>query len=382
MLGGCEVDQGNNVGKNKVPVVLNITMSTDRTPQSRAIVAGASDAPSVDHIQAFFFSDGMLSLRGEKKLVQNGATFEGVPTSVDKIYVIGYPTETFTSPVVPEGIVRESDLLKVMVDITAQTTTDTKLVNSFGVETVNLSGITEGTTWKKKIEVKPAISRIEIEKIDPTVTTSSLTIRNKIKKFNLDYIYINNTYTQLGLNNTTVPTAGGSVLNYGGYSIDSSTAWGNPATFFGSNYYDEITGTKGQTSYSPGISKYWGYYVASLSAAAGKGTTINEVQQTVLPHIVLKMSNLVLDDGDDDDTNDVTVPGPMFLTIMRYNVKATSEVAAHELTQMEPGCVYVINNIAFGLEHLSILPEQPASDFYVNLTVVDWVNVLVNGDVD
>jgi hypothetical protein len=122
--------------------------------------------------------------------------------------------------------------------------------------------------------------------------------------------------------------------------------------------------------------------VAPLAATGGVGTTINDEQQTVLPHIILKMSNLVLDDGDDDDTNDVTVPGPMFLTIKRYNVRRTTEVAAHELTEMLPGYVYVIDNIVFGLEHLSILPEQPASDYYVDLKVVDWVNVLVNGDVD
>ncbi|MDR1004467.1 MAG: hypothetical protein LBL97_05605 [Prevotellaceae bacterium] len=379
-LSGCEAGQTEVADKSQVPVVLNITMAAPAT-QSRTAGTGASDAPMVDHIQAFFFVDGMLAVSGERTLINNGATYERVPTNVNKIYVIGYPAATFTSPVIPGGIAREADLLKEMFDMTAQTTTDTKNVNSFGVTTVDLSQYPNGSTQQMSIEVRPAIARIEIGKIDPTATTASLTIRNKIKKFDLDCIYINNTYTQLGMNRITLPTANGTVLNYGGYAIDGSTPWGDPATYFGANYYDAVGG-KGQASYSPGTSKYWGYYVAPLAATGGVGTTINDDQQTVLPHIILKLSNLVLDDGDKDDTNDVTVPGPMFLTIRRYNVKETSTEAAHELTEMQPGYVYVIDNIAFGLEHLSILPEQPATDYYVDLKVIDWVNVLVNGDVD
>jgi hypothetical protein len=254
-----------------------------------------------------------------------------------------------------------------MVEISAQNVSDPTQVTSFGkVDGLNLAAAMPGPI-NLTVQVAPAISHVEIAKIDPT-TPGSLTIKKKITKFDLNAIYINNTYTKLGLDGVT--TTGSTVLNYGGNNTGSSSPWGDPANHYTPGFYDLYTGgATGQASYSPSAGKdCWGYYVPSLSAVGGTGTTINGELQGVLPHIILKVSNIWIEDYA------LPIEGTYYLTIRKYKTSSGA------VTQFDPGCTYLISNIAFGLEHLDLLPEVTPADFSVELKIINWVDKVIEDD--
>jgi hypothetical protein len=183
----------------------------------------------------------------------------------------------------------------------------------------------------------------------------------------LDGIFINNTYTKLGLDGVTRPTAVGDTLNYG----SAATVWANPSTY-PAGFCDNFNYTDAQSSFTAGTGKNWGYYIVPLSSANGaKGTTINgEVRSEVVPHIVLKVSDVSVEAGH-------VIHTPMYLTVRGYKTKAGEDVK-----QFDAGYVYYITNLTFGLEDLSIEPEADPADITVTLTVLDWVDELIEGGVD
>jgi hypothetical protein len=212
------------------------------------------------------------------------------------------------------------------------------------------------------------MSRLEIMKIDPTTPPDGVTFKQPILSFKLDGIYINNTYTKLAIDSVTRPTAVGDTLNFG----SAAAVWTNTATYPAA-FCDNINASASQGSFTPDKEgDHWGYYIVPLSSANGaKGTTINGVQRPeVVPHIVLKVSDVSVEAGQ-------VIPTPMYLTVRGYKTKDGKDVK-----QFDAGYVYYITNIAFGLEDLSIEPEADPADITVTLTVLDWVDELIEGGVD
>jgi hypothetical protein len=372
MMWGCTTDDGVE-NRDKVSVMLSISVRNS-DPLTRSDVASfVGKTPVLDHIWAFFVEDGAIKVCQKGELREEGnvkmATFNGIPSSINEIYVIGYPTSTNSpdaSNIVPGQIISTA-LKAIMVDLSNQSRTDATSVNTFGSLAVDFSGAADGQSISKTIEIYPAISRVEIKTIDPS-NPGSLTVKGKITKFDLDAIYINNIYTKLALDNLTKPaTAATDSLAFGGNNIASGSPW--DTSVYPAAYCDVVSGT-GKSNYSP-ANGAWGYYVTSLEESAG-GTVINGAKQGVLPHIILKVSNIQVNGS----TN--IVPGPLFLTVKRYKDASTGQ----EIQSLQPGYVYQIDNLAFGMEHLAPLPEVDAPDIQITMKVVDWVDELISGGID
>jgi hypothetical protein len=318
---------------------------------------------------AFFVDNGLILAKRAATLASSEAEFTGIPSSVDRIYIIGYPLAASTSPdvsSVSEYTSVTASLLTQMIEISEQNAEDATEVNTFGYADVDLHDVAAGGTKEVTVKVAPAVSRIEIAKIDP-VNRSPLVVKKSIDRFDLNAIYINNTYTQLGLDSITKPTSPSSILNFGGTDIGSTSKWGNPAAQgYPSGFFDVVNRT-GASSYEPTVTtEHWGYYVVPLSDDVA-GTTINENVQTAVPHIILKVSNI----KPNGSLN--IIEGPMFLTVKQYKNASTDA----PITQFERGKVYVIDNLAFGVEHLSPLPEATPSAYTLTLTVQGWENKLI-----
>jgi hypothetical protein len=342
--------------------------------------------PVIHHIHAFFLSNGKVIADRAAELTMVGQTqqakLEKIPAYVTKMYVIGYPDKNATSPVIPVGsIATQTELLAIKLDADKQNVTDGKqgiYVNTFGDATLDFHSYKKGDTAPVTVDMAPALSRLEIYNVTPNAKSDLVKI--PIDKFTLDNIYINNVYTKLGLDGTT--HADGDALHYGGNVLDNTSVWGDPATHYASaNYYDVVN--KGPaTSVAPSTSAghNWGYYITPLLPVIDKtsgadigGTTINGEVQTVLPHIILKVSSISLQS---DPTT--VIPGPMYLTVKKYINSASNKA----ITKFEAGNVYAISDLYFGFEDLSVFPEQNPTDYTVTLSVIDWENQLVSDDVD
>jgi hypothetical protein len=362
-------DNDHDVAVKKTDILLSISVkqlhNQTRAEMPNAAEPGKELTPIVKRIWGIFCDHGTVVHSEVKDLSGNIAQFDKIPTSADKLYVVGYPESTSTSPE-KITIVTENELKKkIMIDMQSQSPTNPTLVNTYGAMTISLSDLKEGDEITINMDLSPAMSRLEIQQIGSTV--SSRTIERPILSFKLDGIYINNTYTKLGLDGVTRPTAADSILNYG----SAATVWANPATY-PARFCDNFKYPAAQSSFAAGTGKSWGYYIVPLSSANGaKGTTINgELRPEVVPHIVLKVSDISVEVGQ-------VIPTPMYLTVRGYKQPDGTPV-----TQFDAGSVYYIKNLTFGLEDLSIEPEADPSDITVTLTVLDWVDELIAGGVD
>ncbi|MBB4045295.1 hypothetical protein [Bacteroides reticulotermitis] len=365
---GCNDDNEILVDSN-----VNVTLSVSVKGSSRMVgpVAEGSE-PLIDHIWGGFLKDGVIVVKQQITLVNGIAVFKNIPNFVNKVILLGYPDASSTSPTVSSSKLMESDLLQTMIEASSQDGTNPRKVNTFGTQVVDFSAYQEGDKVNVTIEMRPVISRLEIVKIDPADPPAGLIIKKPITQFDLDAIYINNTYTSLGLNRITKPGTS-ATLAYGGGDLTGSTSpWGNPTSNYMPGFYDVINGI-GESSYAPTIG-VWGYYIVPLSDKNGMGqsvagTTINGEQQGVVPHVILKLSNIKVEGSGE------ILTGPLFLTVRRY--QDTNGPVMH----FEGGKAYVIQNLAFGLEHLSVLPETNFAEYVVQLSTIDWTDVTIEQDV-
>jgi hypothetical protein len=361
---------------------VNVTLTVDDgTGRTRAESTSSNGVTPNRNYYNFFFVDkanGLVVLKHSAPWMSATYTFSNVPSLADRVYVVTYYSSVTPPSPSPDfsGITAygstESDLLKVMIEIAAQVASNPADVNTFGYADIDLHSVAAGSTANVTVKVAPAVSRLEIEEIDPANPPASLTINKKIATFDLDAIYINNTYTKLALDSVTKPTIPADIVQYGGDDAGSTTVWGssNPSTYgYPAVFYDVYSTKTGQGGYTAGAGKVWAYYLPPLAAATG--TTINSKVQDAVPHIVLKLSNITMVGSSN------LIAGPMFLTVKKY-VDEDDEPIEH----FKRGTAYVIENLAFGVEHLSVLPEESPSDYTIRLVVQDWENRLLEHSVN
>jgi hypothetical protein len=441
-LTGCSdsTDTENAEATDYRDVMLNFTV---QAPSSRTVGIDASGSdnkglrPKIQRVHAFFLNGTRVIKDGEAVLsakVSGGstdtqtATFKDIPSSINKIYVLGYCADTQTSPnLTGKTFVSENDVLNTLIEADGQKGVnsdalnapgyDPQNVNTFGsVGNLDFSTASAGDVIPVSIDMKPAVARIQIHWIHSncTVGTSANSnhpatvdiskLKQPIDKFQLDAIYINNTYTKAALNGVNHSTEKGDTLNYGGTDITATSPWGDPDKYYTKNFFDAANISPNVSPYGYDASKpggiadkapamCWGgrghdassssatnraavfaYNIVPLSAANdAKGTTINGTVQDVVPHIILKLSHII-------PTGSTTeLPGTMFLTIKGYKIKGTDT----KVTQFEAGKFYHIESLVFGLEDLTILPEAPLADYTAELSVIDWTDGgVIEGDVD
>jgi hypothetical protein len=372
----CTDDNSVNTANTDVMLSISVSRTNDQT---RAVMPGADkQEPVVQRIWAIFCTNGVVVHSEAKVLSGMKAEFKDIPSTVKRIYVIGYPTtSSAASPDATVKLLLEADAKKeIMIAMQSQDQANPKLVNTYGVIDVNFSNIAEGQSVSEEIKLAPAMSRLEIMKIDPTTPPDGKTFKQPILSFKLDGIYINNTYTKLAIDSVTRPTEVTDILNYGS-DVSTGSIW-SQTDKYPANFRDNINAANSQDKFEPDqtgattIRHNWGYYIVPLSSANGaKGTTINgEPRPEVVPHIVLKLSDVSIEAGK-------VIATPMYLTVRGYK-----QLDGTPVTQFDAGSVYYIKNLSFGLEDLSIEPEADPSDITVTLTVLDWVDELVAGEVD
>jgi hypothetical protein len=422
-------------------VMLNFTV---QAPSSRVVGIDASGSdskglqPKIQRVHAFFLNGSRVVKDGEAVLSANvsggstatqTATYKDIPSSVDKIYVLGYCADTQTSPdLSSKTFTSEDDVLNTLIEADGQMGVnsdelnasgyDPQNVNTFGsVDNLDFSNANEGDVMPVSIDMKPAVARIQIHWIHShCVFKDSEThyhhpdsvdigaLKQPIDKFQLDAIYINNTYAKAALNGVTHSSNPADSLAYGGTDITATSPWGDPDKYYRANFFDTGNISPNVTPYGYDASKpgdiadkapamCWGgkghyassssatnraavfaYSIVPLSAANGaKGTTINGEAQNVVPHIILKLSHII------PMGSTTEISGTMFLTIKNYKIKGTET----NVTQFEAGKFYHIESLVFGLEDLSILPEVTPTDYTAELSVIDWTDGgVIEGEVD
>ncbi|GAB6124286.1 hypothetical protein [Dysgonomonas termitidis] len=352
----CSNDDANAPQADDLPKK-NVTVSI-AVPSTYADEASAVGVvPDIKEAKVFFVGGGVIAQVGTLTTLEvaSGKTFNNVPGSVtDVIIVANSETET-TSPTLASGSISEivdydplSKLNETLFQQASQTDPQTN-VNVFGQAAITGSA----GSYVANVMLVPAISRIELLKVeaDPLAQIP-------LTSFKLTGIYINNTYTQLGTDYTTKPISAASILNYG----KSDAIWTNGS--YPARFKDEFTGVTGTTSFTP--ANRWAYYVLPVKVSVA-GTTIDGVDQSAVPHIVLKI--------EDAFAVGHSLASPAYITIKDLKVGGTP------LTQLAAGKVYTLGvtgtgeGIKIGGENLSPYPETNATEsITVNCTVSPWSN--------
>jgi hypothetical protein len=350
------VDGGGVVTKDPKTVSLTLKQGKINTYADGPSAVGLS--PTLSDAKVFFVGGGVILHQGDvlaADISSNVGTkvFTGVPGAATEVYVVAN-SATITLPAVTNGTTTLAALKETLNNIESQT---------HPVDNVTLHGAATITNtngnYTCAVQIAPAVSRIEISKIE--AATSDVVV--PLTAFQLDGIFINNTYSQLGLDYTSLPaplTQGTNMFNYGQ----------NDATSFVGGYLASLrdydaSGLGGTGLVKEPTAAVWGYQVFPLATATG--TTIDGEAQSKVPMIILRITGATAAGH--------TIPNPAFLTVKKF---VTDDGNATPITAFQEGKVYQISNILFGGEHLSSRPVVPtSSDITVTVTVKDWEGVAI-----
>ena len=343
VLSGCSKEETGRVEDSPKSVtvrVQNLSTYAVATPASGSM-------PVLYDLNVYFIGSGVIKDQGTMTTAEatSGKTFDDVPGSATKVVIIANAGE-LSSPNVASIATYDSEnkLKQLMFEQSVQSYTAATDVNVYGTAPITGAVGSEAAN----VSLAPAVSRIEINSVGASTTANV-----QLTSFKLTGIYINNTYTQCGTDYTTVPTLPAGILNYGKDAV-SFTNGSYPARF--KDEWSAASVTAGDL-FSPGVGNRWSYYV--MPVVAGKGTTIDAVVQTSVPHIILKIEEAL--------APGYTFPSPAYVTIKDLRVSGTS------LTALEKGKVYSIGSILIGGENLAEKPEFPANqDIMVTTVLNPW----------
>lgn len=333
-----------DVGETKtVSVNINVNPATSRAEGEDT----AKDVdPTVSDITLFFVGGGFV--QKVETITGLTGTFT-VPQATTVVYAIGN-SQALSTPVHPVVGTTEADLKKLMMEADKQP----------DPASVNLSmgqGIGTGATFNASnaatINLMPAVARYEIKKVSANASAVQ-----PLKEFTLSAIYVTNTYRTLGIDYTTLPTDAADIYNAG-----------TPTSLAALPAYlkDDITATAG-TSFEPsGSNTYWGYFLSA--PVATNGTTLDisgATKESSVPIIVLKITGA-----------EAVAAGPSYAATSYVTVRKLIKSGETEpITALEPGNVYIIDDIAIGGEHLATEPGvDPSNDVTVTVTVKPWTGV-------
>jgi hypothetical protein len=356
LFGSCSNDEGNTgeAAEGK-PKSVTVRISVPSTYAAEATAIGKTP-PFTGTAYLFFIGEGIVRAvkTAEASALKSagGETFTDIPALATGLVIIGNSTSvtldgSLTS-IAPYDPVSKLDA--IMFQQANQTNPETA-VNVYGY-TEDFETVGDQTT--ATATVTPAISRIEIGEVSAKSSGGGTAIA--LTSFKLAGIYINNTYTKIGTDYETLPSASGDILNY----AKDATVWENG---YPARYRDEFSNSPG-TSFTPGGSNKWSYYVFPVKA--GHGTTIDGEAQTSVPHIVLKIV--------DATASGYTFPSPSYITIKELTVTSEGGI----ITALRAGKVYRIDDIEIAGENLSAIPEPGdnggATSLVVKATLTNWTD--------
>lgn len=337
------------------PRTVKVEIITPSTYAEEASAVGKSSLKK--DLNVYFIGAGIVKHIGHVSEAEMGGgpsvskAFADVPGDADKVIVIGNATHVGSPNVASINVNDpESKVNRLMFEQDKQIDPQTK-VNLHG------SGVVSGAgpTATASVDLLPAISRIEIGKIEVNPAAEI-----PLSSFELEGIYINNTYTQVGTDYSTLPTAATDILNYAA----GNSIWTAPAGTYPQTFCDEFPAPVAGASVAPAAGKIWAYNV--LPVVANKGTTIDGVIQSSVPHIVLKVKNVA-----------IAAPGFSFPAGRSYYVVVTKikDAGSGNIhTKLDKGKAYSIASIAFGGEHLKTTPVANTNTVTVSSESKPWVD--------
>lgn len=325
---GCSEDRYPEADNPSNP--LSVKISFTGTQEA----ATGSAVPQINNLKLFFVSAGTIrEIRDIPGSDVSGGLVEKIFTDISACpdEVIAIANTHILDPSGLVGIVTGSpseDLGKFLLDHHTQAGFESPVL-FYGTGTPADGSSSHGFF----IPASPVVSCIKIGRIETLTDSSEGHI--PLKGFKLVGIYINNTYTTLGLDGETVPDGESHALNYS----SAATKWidGAYPVSFRSEFYEVAA----STSFAPAADTEWGYHVLP----ARTGTVIHNQKQNAIPHLILKIESAVSENG-------AVLPSPAYVTIR--NITADGQ----PLTRLESGKVYTIASLKIGGEHLSAKPES------------------------
>lgn len=336
--------------------------------QSRSVgnETAKDEMPDFSDLKLFFVGSGIvqhvetITSSGDKTDIQAGKTFV-VPSATTKVYAVGNVAAGtgVGSPTAFPGIgAAESAVKGLMIEVDKQTSF--KVVNlsqGQGAAGVAGDGATFGSDDAATFDIVPAVARYEIKKIVAGTTTAQ--VEQPLSGFKLAGIYITNTYRTLGLDYATLPTAPADIINAG----PTSPVFEDAVPDYLKN---EITpAAVAATEFIPteGAGYFWHYFV--MPPIEGKGTELagNSDSESSIPMIVVKVQ----------DAAPLSGVNP-YATTSYINVRRLEKTTGGEIKFLEPGKVYIIDEIVFGGEHLTEGPgDNHEKSVTVKVTVKPWI---------
>lgn len=342
-INGCSEEK--YPGADTPPNALSVKISFAGTQEQTT----GSARPQISNLKLFFVTGGIISeikdIPGSD--VSNGLvekTFTNLSAFPDGVIAIAN-THIFTPSGLADIVIGSSseDLGRLLLDHHAQAASESPVV-FYGVE----SPAGDSSSREVFIAASPVVSRVKIGRIE--ALTGSLENHIPLKSFKLAGIYINNTYTTLGLDGETLPESESGALNYS----SSAAKWidGAYPASFRNEFYEVAT----SSSFTPPADTEWAYHILPASA----GTVINNQKQSAVPHLILKIEAAVSENG-------ISLPSPAYVTIR--NIMADGQ----PLTRFERGKVYTIASLQIGGEHLSATPESTGvAEIQAEAVISSW----------
>jgi hypothetical protein len=336
-------------------------------------------------------------------LTDNEGVIENVPSSSTKVYIFLNLPNTLTitgSTLVGFPITNLDAHLISAVDLADPT-------GGFGVAKVPVSGwgnlvaSTPGAQtpthsipydFEAEFDLKAIAARIEITGFTtvPASSNPNLTIQS----FDLTGIYITNYYptvTLAGGAYATKKDAGSDTLHYTPNIGNANLAFFYTSANYGEYLHtiDNASVTTGfgtfvsgppAASVSAGSTNVWGYNIFPNDTLAVSAADLAALRvRDNLPHIVLRLSNVVIHDAGDGQTYERS--GSQFVTVKGYtSATAIGDQSAGSLAYLERGYIYQLSATAgfeISPDDLSSEPETTEVNALVTATLIDWRKVTV-----
>jgi hypothetical protein len=272
-------------------------------------------------------------------LSNSGVVIQNVPASSSRVYVFcTLPEDLF------EGSETNiSSCLETMLNVAdvASTGSGVDNVPLFGNAPIVAKSSGNADEFEANVEIAPVAGRVELAK---------LTAVSEILSFKVTGVYVNDYFDEINF----VPANGNRVNNQS--ELDKYVAGESGYTADGI-LYDELDGASDGTVFELDDSKVFAYNLLPRSSVE---------ENPYFPHLVIKIEDVILADGNGTEYNNGT--DPWFITIT-----SVLDANTQQPVEFEAGNVYSIDNLPFERGDLSPVPEPGNKKVEVTVSVKQWV---------
>lgn len=321
-----------DLGPEKSVTVKLLTTPISKAADKTSVPYGA--LTPVNDVTVFFLDDNDRTVSAKGTMtgaeITSGKTFTGVNPATTKVYIVANSNHG-GSPLFP-GL-NSIGLNQTKSDIEALSASAGSQMGStaMGIDNALLSGEAalvqvNATDYTVNVPITPAVCRFEV---------TSITGYGDITAFDLEGIYLNTYYPQFTI-------GGGSAGTYYGISTTATELTNNVASFMkdaGLNKSGSLTYTNTDPA------NVWAYMVPVY---------------TTSPRIILRLDNLAV--------NSLPMsPSTQYITVKNFKDATTGEAVV-----LKRGEVYVVKDIRFTANDVTINPNQDDINVTVTVEVKGW----------